>query len=190
MAPNIFITGATGYIGGDMLYELYTAYPDYEITALAYELAHSILARGCVPIVGRGAARWNNVHVADLARLFVLLVEAAVARRMDDELWNARGYYLVENGEHGWADLARRMGAKAVELGLVEGGVEGKLDERSLTKDEALEQAGFEAVSWGYNSRGSAQRARKALGWKPTAPCIEDTLEEILTDEQRRIEKE
>lgn len=155
----------------------------------AYELAHFILARRCVPVVGRGAARWNNVHVADLARLFVLLVEAAVARRTDAELWNARGYYLVANGEHAWAELARRMGATAVQLGLVEGGVGGLLEERRLSKDEALEQAGFEAVSWGYNSRGSAQRAREVLGWKPTAPCIEDTLEEILKDEQRRIEK-
>ncbi|KAI1774805.1 NAD(P)-binding protein [Hypoxylon cercidicola] len=32
MAPKIFLTGATGYIGGDALYSLVKAHPDYEYT--------------------------------------------------------------------------------------------------------------------------------------------------------------
>ncbi|KXS93605.1 hypothetical protein AC578_2999 [Pseudocercospora eumusae] len=31
---KLFVTGATGYIGGDALYAIVTAHPDYEITAL------------------------------------------------------------------------------------------------------------------------------------------------------------
>jgi N-acetyl-gamma-glutamylphosphate reductase len=31
---KIFATGVTGYIGGDALYEITQAHPDYEITAL------------------------------------------------------------------------------------------------------------------------------------------------------------
>jgi N-acetyl-gamma-glutamylphosphate reductase len=31
---KIFVTGVTGYIGGDALYEITQAHPDYEITAL------------------------------------------------------------------------------------------------------------------------------------------------------------
>ncbi|KAG0652551.1 Aurachin B dehydrogenase [Hyphodiscus hymeniophilus] len=34
MATKIFVTGATGYIGGDALYALYKKYPDFEYTAL------------------------------------------------------------------------------------------------------------------------------------------------------------
>ncbi|KAI1760525.1 NAD(P)-binding protein [Hypoxylon sp. FL1150] len=34
MAPKIFLTGATGYIGGDALYSLVKAHPDYEYTVL------------------------------------------------------------------------------------------------------------------------------------------------------------
>ena len=34
MAPKVFITGATGYIGGDALYEIAAKHPDYEIAAL------------------------------------------------------------------------------------------------------------------------------------------------------------
>lgn len=31
---KIFVTGATGYIGGDALHAIATAHPEYEITAL------------------------------------------------------------------------------------------------------------------------------------------------------------
>ncbi|EAT91158.2 hypothetical protein SNOG_01509 [Parastagonospora nodorum SN15] len=143
----------------------------------AYELAHLVLTGKYVPIIGQGKARWNNVHVADLAQLFVLLTEAAVNNNTDSELWNEKGYYLVENGEHLWADLARLMGKRAHELGLVDK----KLEENSL--------AGFEAVSWGFNSRGKAVRAKKVVGWEPKAPSIEDTVDEILKDEKSRLDK-
>ncbi|TQB69228.1 hypothetical protein MPDQ_002165 [Monascus purpureus] len=34
VAPKVFLTGATGYIGGDGLYNIVNAHPDWEITAL------------------------------------------------------------------------------------------------------------------------------------------------------------
>ncbi|GAD91906.1 nucleoside-diphosphate-sugar epimerase [Paecilomyces variotii No. 5] len=34
MAPKVFLTGASGYIGGDVLYAVSQAHPDWEITAL------------------------------------------------------------------------------------------------------------------------------------------------------------
>jgi nucleoside-diphosphate-sugar epimerase len=139
-----------------------------------------------VPIIGQGKARWNNVHVSDLAQVFVLLTEAALKNDPNAELWNEKGYYLVENGEHQWSDLARLMGKKAFELGLVDK----KLEEKSLGKDKAIEQAGFEAVSWGFNSRGKAERAKKVVGWEPKAPSIESTVDEILKDEKNRLDKE
>ncbi|KAF7678087.1 nad-binding protein [Alternaria burnsii] len=152
----------------------------------AYELAHLILTGQYIPIIGQGKARWNNVHVSDLAQLFVLLTEAAVNSNTDSKLWNEQGYYIVENGEHLWADLARLMGKKATELGLVD---KKELKEEKLGKDKAIEQAGFEAVSWGFNSRGKAERAKKLVGWQPKGPSIEDNVEEILNDEKSRLEK-
>ncbi|KAF2025323.1 NAD(P)-binding protein [Setomelanomma holmii] len=159
--------------------------PSHTRSRQAYELANLILTGKYVPTIGQGKARWNNVHVADLAQLFVLLTEAAVANNTDEKLWNQKGYYLVENGEHQWSDLARLMGKKATELGLVDG----KLEEKSLSKDKAIEQAGFEAVSWGFNSRGKAERAKKVVGWKPKAPSIEVCVDEILKDEKSRIDQ-
>ena len=34
MTVKIFLTGATGYIGGDVLYQLHQRYPDFEYTLL------------------------------------------------------------------------------------------------------------------------------------------------------------
>lgn len=160
--------------------------PSHTRSRQAYELAHLILNGEYIPIIGQGKARWNSIHVADLANLFVLLTEAAVNGNTDSQLWNDKGYYLVENGEHLWSDLARLMGKRAFELGLVSK----ELQEKSLGKDKAIDQAGFEAVSWGFNSRGKAQRAGKLLGWKATHPSIEDCVDEILKDEKNRMEKE
>lgn len=38
----------------------------------------------------------------------------------------------------------------------------------------------FGAVLWGTNSRGTASRARKVLGWKPTGASLEDTLDDLI----------
>lgn len=136
-----------------------------------------------IPIIGPGKARWNSIHVADLADVYVLLVEAAVSGSTDPELWGAKGYILTESGEHIWGDLARKVGKKAVELGYLK-----DAEEKGLGKEKALDQAGFEAISWGLNSRGKAIRAGKILGWKPTRNSIEEEVPEILKAEKARLE--
>ena len=97
-------------------------------------------------------------------------------------MWGTKGYILTENGEHVWGDLSRAIAKQAQDMGFISNPKEG-----SLNKDEAIKQAGFEAVSWGLNSRGKAERARKFLGWKPTRPSIEDEIPNILTEERERL---
>lgn len=103
-----------------------------------------ILSAQYIPIIGEGKARWNNVHVADLADAYILLCEAAVAQKLDKELWGQRGYYLTENGEHQWSDIAEKIGREAERMGIVKA-----LEKKVMSRDEALKQAGFEAESWG-----------------------------------------
>ncbi|KAF2177066.1 hypothetical protein K469DRAFT_733080 [Zopfia rhizophila CBS 207.26] len=103
--------------------------PSHARSRLAYELAKFILTAQYIPIIGAGKARWNNVHVVDLSDLFA-----------GHPLWGSNGYYLVENGEHLCAGLARLTGKKAEELGLVK-----ELKEGKLQKEDALKQAGVEA---------------------------------------------
>lgn len=147
-------------------------------------MAHLILERQFTPIVGEGKSRWNNVHVGDLADCFALLVNKAVARDSNPEIWGAKGYMFTENGEHLWADLARTISAEAVKQKLIS-----NPKEDSLSKDEALKAAGFEAVSWGLNSRGKAERARETLGWEPTRHSIEDEVPTIVKQEHARMTK-
>lgn len=145
-------------------------------------MAKLVLTRKYIPIVGAGKSRWNNVHIEDLSDVFDLLVEAALRRDLSDELWGPRGYMLIENGEHVWSDLARKMGKEAQNLSYVE-----SLDEQSLAKEAAIEQSGFEAVSWGWNSRGRGLRAKKFLGWNPKQQSLEAELPKILQQEHQRL---
>jgi nucleoside-diphosphate-sugar epimerase len=146
-------------------------------------LGRLILEEKFIPIVGQGKARWNSVHIYDLSDLFGLLVAKAVSKDMNEEIWGAKGYMFAENGEHQWSELAALIAKEAESVGLLEETVK----EKELTKDEALKVAGFEAVSWGLNSRGKAQRARELLGWQPKEGSIEQEVPSILREERGRI---
>jgi len=148
----------------------------------AYELAKLILTAKYVPIVGKGKARWNNVHVHDLSDVYALLVDAAIAGNHSSDIWGAKGYILAENGEHMWSEYAEEMGQQAHKLGYIDAP-----KQQSLGKEAALKQAGFEAVSWGLNSRGKAERAKRALGWKPHRPSIQEEIPNILQSERQRL---
>ena len=143
-----------------------------------------ILTDQYIPIIGEGKARWNNVHVADLAKVYLLLTEAAISKKLDSELWLPKGYYLVENGEHLWSDVAKSIARQAESVGVV-----GSLQEKKMSRDTAQKQAGFEAVSWGMNSRGKAERARKVLGWRPSAPSLEEEIPGIVQAEHERLQE-
>jgi nucleoside-diphosphate-sugar epimerase len=147
-----------------------------------YELAKLVLESKYTPIIGDGKARWNSVHVADLADVYVLLAEKAANGDTNEELWGEKGYIFTENGEHVWGDLARLVGQEAVRQGYIK-----EAPEKPLGKDAAIDQAGFEAVSWGLNSRGKAERAKKFLKWKPSRQSIEEEVPDILKEENERI---
>ncbi|KAF1978605.1 NAD(P)-binding protein [Bimuria novae-zelandiae CBS 107.79] len=147
-----------------------------------YELAKLTLQRGTAPILGAGLARWNNIHITDLSRAFILLVEAAASHNGSPDLWGAHGYYFTENGEHYWADLSRKIAESAASQGFISSAQMEVLDEKT-----AKHVAGFESLSWGLNSRGEARRLRKLLGWKPVERSIEEEIRTIVANEQRRL---
>ena len=152
-----------------------------------YELASFILEQQYCPRIGKGLSRWNNVHVHDLSEVFELLVQAALhgSRRNDPEIWGARGYMLTENGEHAWGKLSENIGHEAHKQGYLKGNTP---ELRDWSIDEAVNSpAGFEAASWGMNSRGAATRAHKVLGWKPNKPSLNDEIPIIVRYEASRL---
>ncbi|KAI9925050.1 hypothetical protein ASPWEDRAFT_45191 [Aspergillus wentii DTO 134E9] len=150
-----------------------------------YEMATVTLKLKKGPIIGGGQSLWNNVHVHDLSDVYSLLVDAAIQGRNDDGLWGANAYYLTENGEHRWGDLALSTAEAAAKLGYIP---QGKAE--TIDLEDAKKYAGFESLSWGMNSRGRAQRARHLLDWKPSRPSLVSELPTIVRSEYERLQKQ
>ncbi|KAJ5802014.1 uncharacterized protein N7503_004464 [Penicillium pulvis] len=147
-----------------------------------YELAKVTLQLQKGPIIGAGQSIWNDVHIHDLSDVYSLLVDAAIAGRTDDGLWGADAYYLTENGEHVWGELAQQTADVATKLGYLP---EAKAE--SIDLESAKKYAGFESLSWGLNSRGRARRARELLGWKPSRPSLVAELPAIVQSEWQAL---
>lgn len=150
----------------------------------AYELAKTILQKGYAPIIGEGRAHWDNVHVHDLSEVYLALVDAAVEKKLSSDLWGEKGYFFVANGRHVWGDLSRLIAQKASDAGYIPK----EFEEQKLSKDEAWELADFQALSWGLNSQGKAERASKVLGWQPKEGSLEDEVPHIIEQEKRRLQ--
>lgn len=112
---------------------------------------------GVMRIVGRGVNRWSNVHIDDVAQLFLLAMEKAPAG----------AFYFLENGEASFIDMAAAL-AKRMNLGAVQ----------SWPAEEAEQHWDPMHVhyTFGTNSRVKAKRARAELGWAPRHSSILDWI--------------
>lgn len=111
-------------------------------------LADNARAQGFVQIIGRGLNRWSNVHIDDVAALYLLALDKAPAG----------AFYFAENGEASFGEVGAAIAAR---LGL--GPV------KFLPAELAAEKWGESRAyySFGSNSRVRAKRARRELGWTP-----------------------
>ena len=146
-----------------------------------YDLAKAILSKKQGIQVGPGETYWNNVHIRDLSDLYLKVVEAA-ATGAGNAFWNNQGYYFAENGEHVWGEISRKLTSEAHKQGLLPSD-----DVISVTGKEADQLIAHASVLWGANSRASAIRARKLLGWKPKERSIEDEVPEVVNSEAKLL---
>lgn len=108
--------------------------------------------------VGRGANIWSNVHIADVAELYLLALENAPAGAT----------FFAENGE---ADFKSIAAALSRMLGF--GGAT-----RDMPIGEAVAELGPGAyLSFGSNSRVRAVKSRSVLGWQPKGGTLFDEIE-------------
>lgn len=63
------------------------------------DVAKATLQYGHGVQVGKGLSCWNNIHISDLTRLIVRLVQEATSTRKNASLWNENGVYFAENGK-------------------------------------------------------------------------------------------
>lgn len=105
----------------------------------------------------KGENIWSNVHIEDLADLYLLALEKA----------KAGAYYYAENGSSSLKDIAQtistRMNVKAT---------------KSITIDEGVKHFGLEGAYFALasNSRCNADKARLELGWIPKYSSIHDFI--------------
>ncbi|KAF3914337.1 hypothetical protein AA313_de0205820 [Arthrobotrys entomopaga] len=149
-------------------------------------LIKTILKRGRGVRVGKGENMWSNVHIQDLSRLYISLINKALTEDNDGEdeededgmqkkeLWNREGgYFFAENGVNIHADIAARITRIAFEKGYID---TDEVDELTVEEIRALHPYG--PILWGTNSLSVASRGRKVLGWVPEEVALEETLEE------------
>ena len=114
--------------------------------------------RGVACHVGRGLNVWSNVHIDDLVELYVLAIDHAPAG----------AFFFVENGEASMKTVAEGINRL---LGY-------DRDTKSLSIDEAVKEWGAAPAhfTFGSNSRVTADKARRMLGWDPSGPSLEEEL--------------
>jgi len=109
----------------------------------------------CAPCLGVGLVSQSFVHIDDLARLFVAVLEHG--RRGET--------YHAEAGEVRMSELARSVSR------MVGAGDRFK----SLSLEEMFACGGSAAISLSLNKRMSSLKTRDSLGWRPTrADILED----------------
>jgi nucleoside-diphosphate-sugar epimerase len=115
-------------------------------------LVRQAKASGVVRYVGRGLNRWSNVHIADVAALYVLALAKAPAGT----------FMYVESGEEALGEIASAVAAR---LGLGAA--------QSWSAEEAIAAWGrnLAVLSLGSNSRVRG-RAAVELGWSPKRRSI------------------
>ena len=89
---------------------------------------------------------------------------------------------MTEHGTHVWGEVSKAVASEAHKQGLIPS------DEvSSVSSEEAgrLREYGF--VLWGANSRGTAIRARKLLGWSTKGKSMEAEIPELMKEEARSL---
>jgi nucleoside-diphosphate-sugar epimerase len=122
-------------------------------------LIRQAVKSGVPRYIGDGENIWSTVHIDDVADAYLLALEAA----------RAGSFYFIENGEARLKSIvesiARLIGAKR--------------SPESWSIDEAVAEWGPQAAwfSLGGNSRVSAEKARKMLGWNPAGADLFHEIE-------------
>ena len=130
-----------------------------QLAALVDQARESGVARH----IGRGLNRWSNVHISDVADLYLLALERA----------SAGSFYIVENGEQTFKDLTDAIG-KALKIG--------PSQDWNLSDAVARWGRGLAVISLSSNSRVRADKARAELGW---LPCHDSIITYILKNMPR-----
>ncbi|RYO14520.1 hypothetical protein AA0111_g12001 [Alternaria arborescens] len=139
---------------------------------------------GKVVYLDQGANTRSWVHVDDLMRLYLQVVEAAASNSKD--FFNENGYYFASTQEHSQIDVAKATGEVLHRHGVIDDATPVQI---SLERLDAMANIpGFPRLArylFASNSRTRAERAGKAWGYKGEAPGLLECLEADILDAVR-----
>ena len=144
-------------------------------------VARFALKRGYAGYVGEGRGVESQVHVADLARGYLVLLRAMERSAPSFVLENP--YFFCENGrEFSWKEVGERIGDLLFQAGRIK-----EQEPRTFAEADYADLFGDATASvLGCNSRSRAVRLR-GLGWAPQAKGLWESFEQ---DELPAILKE
>ena len=155
-------------------------------------IAEYTLKHGEAFQVGKGENVWSTVHVADIGKLFALLLGAAA--KGQDEVFKD-GIFFAESGKivsvpplvlifadkQSFSEYAQLISKAARDQGLI------KSDNiKSLTAEEVDQVLPHGAVVLGTDAILSASRAKQALGWSPSEMSLAEDVPRMVKDEAER----
>jgi nucleoside-diphosphate-sugar epimerase len=163
-------TGITALVVAPPLIYGLTDSPFHNQSQQIPALTRAYVKLGKVATVGKGEAIWPCVHVADLAALYELLLDKALAGQASTV--PDGGWYFAENGEFKWKELAIKIGDVLHKKGLVKDTTLTQFTEQEI-QEYLFGNYGYAA--FGSNARCKAERSRQ-LGWEPTHPSLWEQL--------------
>jgi nucleoside-diphosphate-sugar epimerase len=120
-------------------------------------LIKASLARGQAGVVGEGKNIWPNVHIDEIADLYMILYSSIVENPATGH--GRAGFYFGENDEHTLYEVSKAISGAMLALG------KGKtLEPTPFTEEEYKRDPRL--VYLGTNSRCRGNRSR-SIGWKP-----------------------
>ncbi|KXS19965.1 NAD(P)-binding protein [Gonapodya prolifera JEL478] len=140
---------------------------------------------GKAQYVGKGVARWSNVHISDLAPLYLTILDHALSHPQPSIPHPFEGYFFAETGEHSWGEAVAEIGRVLKRKGVIASEEAGTFGE-----DDVVTYLGARGrKGYGSNSRSRAHRGRK-IGWTPAKKpedffkAVSEEVDYILANEK------
>lgn len=138
-------------------------------TLIRYSIKHGYAGQ-----IGKGLSVWNQIHVKDLARGYMVLLHWMERTPFEQVVENP--YFFCENGQElSWGECAAEIGQ------ILKG--KGRIDHsrpQTIPRDHWCDLfGGYSGLVVGSNARHRANRLRK-MGW---APLEKETLASLAEDE-------
>ena len=131
---------------------------------------------------GEGTNTRSWVHIDDLMKVYLKVVEAAASGNAD-EYFNNNGYHFTATQEHSQLDVAKVVGEIMHKQGAIADPTPSPISLEQL--DALLNFSRFKKLArymFASNSRTKAERAERLYGYKGEAPGLLESLESDVLD--------